>query len=416
MISFKDGVLSVNADFKNISKLIYQVCFVFYTVCTFAFAQYKSVSPAMGCVLFAASVLVLFANGNKNITVPTVTVWYALVVVYCALSLIWTQGDRSENFNYIVRMVIICLTISSVSLYVQDEKDFDRILSIFILSIFIITALEYSSVPDGALFDGNVGSYFSSENKNIVSFWVMSAFMLSFYKAYFKGSKICLMLAAYFLFFIVIGGSRKAILMAVIGVCIMVVFSYRKKHYALWLLLFAASSVILFLVVMTNENAYNTIGQRLFSMYKQFMSDGKIYDNSMYLREYFMSVAKELFEQSPIFGKGLGSFSYCLYYMYNSEATYSHNNYWQILSELGVVGILVYYWFYAYCLIKSVKKYFADKNDTAILALVFFVLFFIGEYAMVTIFNKQFQLVVAIAFCATYLEPYDERQYHYLQR
>ncbi|MDD6275670.1 MAG: O-antigen ligase family protein [Clostridia bacterium] len=416
MISFKDGVLSVNADFKSISKLIYKVCLTLYIVFTFAFAQYKAISPALGCVVFAAAILVLIANGNKNIAVPTVTIWYAIMVVYCAVSLIWTENDITESFKYIIRMIIICMVMTSVSLYVYDEKDFDGILSVFILSIFIVTALEYSSVPAGELFSGEVGSYFSDENKNIVAFWVMSALVISFYKAYFKNSKICWLLSAYFLFFVVIGGSRKAILMSAIGVFAMVIMAYRKKRYVLRILLFVVLAAVLFIIIMTNEDAYNTIGRRIFSMYNQYTSDGVIYDNSIYLREYYMAVAKELFEQSPILGKGLGSFSHHLYYNYNSASTYSHNNYWQILSELGIVGIILYYWFYAFCLIKSAKRFFAEKNDTAILALTFFLLFFIGEYAMITIFSKQFQIVVAIAFCATYIEKQDARQYRYLQR
>lgn len=414
MISFRNGVLNINVDFKGISKLIYQICFVLYIVSTFAYADKGMVSPVMGCVLFAASMLVVISDGSRNVTVPIVTIWYAIVTVYCALSMIW--AGSSDGLYLIIRMAVSCLVTTSIVLYVSDKKDFDRLTSAFILAIFIVTVLEYSAIPSGSLFDGEVGSYFSSENKNTVSFWVLSALILSIYKAYYGGSKICWLLAAYFVFFIVVSGSRNAILSFFIGFFMLIAFGYRKKYYPLRILLCVAAMVAVFIFVMTNENAYYTIGRRLESMIDQYMSDNAMYDYSMYLREHFMDVAKELFQESPFLGAGIGSFYDRLYSEIGTNATYAHNNYWQVLSEHGIVGFVLYYWMYAYCIIKSIKKYVSEKNDTAVISLAFFLLFLIIEYALVTIFSKQFQVVLALAFCATYIEPHDERQYRYLQK
>ena len=57
---------------------------------------------------------------------------------------------------------------------------------------------------------------------------------------------------------------------------------------------------------------------------------------------------------SPIYGYGFDSFKY-----YNQSVTgrfyYSHNNFIEMLYNTGIIGFILYYWYYLYTITKAWK-------------------------------------------------------------
>lgn len=75
----------------------------------------------------------------------------------------------------------------------------------------------------------------------------------------------------------------------------------------------------------------------------------------------------------PLFGTGLGTFGN-ISTMYNSSAsqtlfTYAHNDYLQLLSEVGLLGFILIIWFFA-VYFKSVIKMWFERHDTYAICLV----------------------------------------------
>ena len=81
---------------------------------------------------------------------------------------------------------------------------------------------------------------------------------------------------------------------------------------------------------------------------------------------------------------------------------YSHNNYWQLLSELGLVGCMLYYSMYVFCLIKLLKYYFADGRKASVLFITAIIMMAVLDTGIVSYSSKYGQLVIAIIYCATY--------------
>jgi O-antigen ligase len=416
MVSFKNGVVTYYRDFEGFAKTIFEICFAANIITIFVFYQYMAASSVMGILLFASSLLILFAHGEKKIIVPKSTVWYTTFVIYAALSCLWSSYFDWFNASALLRQLIILLVTTSISIYVNDEKDLEKLMSLFIFSIFVITVLEFSSTPYSEWYDSTLGSNFSGSNTNEVSFWVVCAELMVFYKAYVKnGSKLNYILVVYFFYFALLSSSRKALVMGIAGPCLMILFSTYKKFYALRIILAIVLVAAIGMLVMTDDQLYEIIGRRMESMMNYFMNGRtRREDSSLYVREYLISLAKQNFSESPLVGKGFMTFVRIVENDYGMTGLYAHNNYWQILSDLGIIGIIIYYSFYLYCLIMLIKRTVKDKSKLCLMFLTFIILLLILEYGIVSMTSKYSQLVLAMAFTATYAKKDDGRKYKYI--
>ena len=108
-------------------------------------------------------------------------------------------------------------------------------------------------------------------------------------------------------------------------------------------------------------------------------------------RARFVRRGVELFEEAPVFGRGLGSFRWL-----SDEGTYAHNNYVDLGVALGVVGLVLYYGFYLVLL----RRAWALENrnhDVARFVLVFVPLMFLVDLGAVSYYMKLPTLVALIA-------------------
>ena len=81
-----------------------------------------------------------------------------------------------------------------------------------------------------------------------------------------------------------------------------------------------------------------TFFYRVQSMVRYFNDESVIRERSLYIRDDMFHDAVKLWEQSPLIGHGLDSFRFLAGY-----GTYSHNNYSEILSSLGIIGFALFY-------------------------------------------------------------------------
>lgn len=416
MVSFKNGVLKITKEKNGFANRFFEVSFVLNIITIFALYQVRLVATVTGIMMFAASMLIWLGRRKQVVIIPYNTVWYLLFIIYVGMSDLWAEYISGNIFSAIVKMVIILLMITSISIYVNNADDLDRILSLFIFSIFIITLLEFLSVKPSAWFDGGMGSNFSDFNANEIAFWVVCAEMMCFYKAYIKNQRAYYILVFIFLFFAILSSSRKSTAAAIVAPIIIMLLTRGKKSKIFHLFLLLGLAAGLFYLIMTNESLYNSVGRRFSSMSNYFSEDTVKTDGSLTMRKYFIDVAKELFGESPIFGKGMGNFIEIIGREYGAKRAYTHNNYWQILSELGVVGFMLYYSLYAFIIVKLVKNVLIHKSWIGIVFLTFMILLMVLEYGMVTFNAKTTQLIIAIAYTATYVGESDGRQYKYIDK
>ena len=59
-----------------------------------------------------------------------------------------------------------------------------------------------------------------------------------------------------------------------------------------------------------------------------------------------MQTGIDIFKQRPIFGAGADAVRSYLGYAGNKNVSYSHSNYIELLASFGIVGTLIYYWYF----------------------------------------------------------------------
>lgn len=412
MVSLSKGVLKIKPDSYGRAKLLYEILFLIHMVVVFAFYDTKSVAPVFGIALFVVSIIVQFERNKNSVYVPYNMIWYSILILYGALSGIWAQFFTSYNVAFLVRLVVIMLICASISIYVNNMEDLDRIISLFIAASVIIVLLEFSAVPEDGWSSGGVGGYFSGLNPNDITVWIDFATAAAFYRAYVKGKPWMYAAVVLFIVFCSFSGSRKGLLAAVAAPMLIVVLSTHKKGYVLRIILAVLLVAGLFALVMENETLYSAIGIRLERMFDTFK--GEDMDGSISMRQYYIDVAKDMFRQSPLIGKGMGNYSRILDTEYNSGNFYSHNNYWQILSEMGMIGALIYFSMYAYCLISFIRGYFVEKRKISILFITVILMMIVLDTGIVSYCTKYGQMIIAICYCGTYAMKTDGgRKYGY---
>ena len=366
------------------------------------FALYKVavVASLSAILMFAASVIVMMERNKQRIMIPYATIWFLVLILFGALSGMWAKFLTAYNISFISRLMIILLTTTSVSVYIDERDDLERIMSMFLCGAVIIALLEFSAVPSDGWKLGSVGHYFSGNNPNDITLWMDFAMIIAFYRAYINNKKSMYLIAIMMLIFCAFSSSRKGLLAAIAGPLMIVFLSVRKRSYPLRIALAVILSVLLIMLVMENDLLYSAIGKRMDSMFDFLKGDQT--DGSMGLRKYYISVAKEMFKESPLIGKGMGNFSRILATEYSGGYFYSHNNYWQILSELGLIGFFIYYSMYAYCMISFLKSYFTFRSKLSVLFLTALTMMFALDSGIISYCSKYAQLVLSIIISATY--------------
>lgn len=416
MVSFKNGVLKIQQGEENIARKFYEISFFVNTVTLFAFNDVRFIGTATGLMMLFSSMLLWIGRRQERVIIPYNTVWYALFTSYAALSGMWSSYLNAEMASYILRMLIIVAMITSISIYVDKPEDLERIIKVYIFSMLVIVLLEFSTVPISDWSKGEMGSHFSGSNQNGVAFIVFCAELMAFYEFYSRGKKGYIVLVAIFLLFVVLSGSRKALFASIAGPVLFVLLSVYKKNYFFNIFAVFTIAALVVFFIMTDENAYNTIGRRITSMLNFWFEDReRKVDGSLYMRSYYIQLAQQMFSESPLLGKGMGNFAKIIDNVYALYGVYSHNNFWQILSELGLIGFIIYYSLYFVTIIRLAKGAFINKSRVNMLFLTFMILLLVIEVGLVTYNSKMPHIVIAIAYAATYVGDMDGRQYQYIE-
>lgn len=134
--------------------------------------------------------------------------------------------------------------------------------------------------------------------------------------------------------------SRKSFV-AIVGALFFMQLMLKKKFLSRLIIILIVSFVIAVSVLLTfaSSGFIDALKERVMSL---FMSP----EESMKYRLDAWNVGIDMFKQSPLIGRGLGSF-YQISILAGSVLTFQHNFYVFIISELGLVGLffLLFWWF-----------------------------------------------------------------------
>lgn len=338
----------------------------------------------------------LFVVNKMKLTLSDYTKWYAALAFLCLFSFIYADNMTTSS---LYTMGVILIITFCVIYIIEDFYDFDRIVLSFIISA---DALGVLLIATGQAFGNSerLGESVSG-NANIFSQLLMVsaifALWMALYKKKGKMQIFCLSSFAFQMLMMFLSGGRKTIIAVVACFALFFVFKEGRLNIgALRNILIAfAALIVMYYAVMKIDFLYNAVGERFEALFS-FIGGGKSSVSSDSIRKRMIEIAIDAWKRKPVFGYGFDNFRF-----YNAQMTgrtyYAHNNFAELLYDLGIAGFGLYYSFVAYIMV-SIIRLKGIRHEYKMLCIGLITELLIFEIGGVSYYQVLPQLIVCLAF------------------
>ncbi|MBP3327844.1 MAG: O-antigen ligase family protein [Clostridia bacterium] len=415
MSLFKKRKPVVLTEGNALVETIYEICTFLLFTGYFLFYDNRGLQLAFVCIGLAGTLLLFLSKvRTSRMKIPINTIWYLLFFVLAELSALWAHSPEDAAISYLRLMMVLLVIGFGITLYVDTTAQAERLIKVFVFSAFVFSAVQFFFTPLDDLLNGFFGSAVGDNNTNNYGYIVSVCTIITVYFAYVKNQKSYYFFALFFIVCCFLSSSRKSLIITFVGVFLLVLFSSSKKNRFFHIFIGLLFAVIFVILMFEDEFLYNIIGNRFDSMLKFLISGYNPKETSMSLRAYFIEFAKILLREKPLLGHGFANFLTIIASEGDLDMGYTtHNNYWEILADLGVVGFITYYWFYLFISIKLIIKMLKEKDNTIIpLALALIISQFAVEYGLITMASFYPQIVMSLIYVCTYASN-SQRKFHY---
>lgn len=351
-------------------------------------------------IIFAAF-LTFFKNKRVRRCNKTYFVWNAVFIIFCCLSYFW--GASKNLVTTSVLSLIYIMVVNWLLLYCLYKRH-DYLFSLMKTMVWaaILHGLRvYLRHGFDAYLTTRGGT--GIENANILAYVTALGFIFAFvlckYKRVENKSLYSLALALNGLFAL-LTASKKVFIY--IGIFLIIYYVFKSKNP-----LKSARNIIIVVLALSGAIylvlhvplLYSLIGNRIQTMILGLQ--GGETDGSTSFRLNLIRWGIEWFSAKPLIGYGLNCYKYLLGTSYNTWAgtsgVYAHNNYIELLVDVGIIGTVLYYFIY----LKTLQRSFKLRKSNAGITLVSFALIItllISEFGQVSYSSAYLQEVLLMVW------------------
>lgn len=315
-------------------------------------------------IILWLSLLVRFLNGRINI-LPEYTnpiKYFSLFAAILAFSFLYTLSPI-YGFEKIFRFVIFAFTMFSTPLLIiETEKDIEKILFYFKIMVFLVTSLLigqmiYLSLTGGFYTYLLRVTVLSANPIQVSRYLALGAtmIMVMLIRRSPKEGFPYLILLLSILLGIVLTGSRGPLISLFFGIIVYALLFERKNLSTLYFYGFIALITVVILMFILPES----VTKRFFDMTEGAIiltQKGIARVSTIATRLSFWDLALTNWTSNFstfLFGLGAGGFSHL--FIWRDWHWYPHNVFFEIISELGIIGLSVFLLF-LYSSYKSISK------------------------------------------------------------
>lgn len=329
---------------RNITT--YDIVIIILIVGCLAFPDIDAICLGGQFLAIAYSILTVAKRKAIPAYIFNTLVWICAFFVLCIVSTLWKSVDNNTVISTSIAFVQAGCILLCLLVYCDSEKRFLQILRFVYVSGLIICLRFFISVPIsqwGAVYSNSTlkGSIFS-DNTTAMTLAYISILLIWEFFVYEKTTTRTRVLitaqCALVMFVVLMTGTKKGIF--IFGIGVIILYLSQAKNCLKSVIRMAIILTCVYLVYMLLLRVplfYNAIGYRV-QMMLGVVSGGTT-DASTRTRLLFAEKALEIFKANPILGVGIDGFRYENSYQF----TYAHNNYLEMLADLGLVGFLMYY-------------------------------------------------------------------------
>lgn len=348
----------------------------------------------------------------------TLSAWYLGFIILCELSALWAYSPATSAFKYLRMMIMILVICFGITQYADNSSDVDRFLNIYLYSSVSVALIQFIGTPVDKWFEGYFGTYIGDNSSNTFGYVLLFAAIIAFNKAYNNREHLWYIGTVFFLIGCVLSSSRKAVAVSVFGILCIILFSVKRKYHLIHFMLALASAFFVFELLMTNQYLYHIIGSRITNLLGFINGTESTTDySSLNLRKFYIEYAGELFDNHPLLGNGFVSFHSLLADNTNMGTGYAHNNYWEVLADLGIAGLFSYFWLYIYLIYKLLLRIIKNNfKNIHLLAAIMLISEIILEWGIVSLYQPYCQIIIAIIYLCTCVGSEDTKKYYYSEQ
>lgn len=354
--------------------------------------------------------MIVFSLFRKRKIVVTAALKWSLVFwLFFFLSSLWAS-DLNDTFWTAGLAIQVIGIFFFLPMYIKDEDSLIRVLKILLASLLCSIVVLALRTPIADFGSERLGSAIGL-NSNAFGLRMAIGAVISLYllhKDRVKKKKLAYMIMlVLFAVFALFSGSKKALFALIIGIPACEILMAEGAKMVLKILGILAFLAIICLLIFNNRQLYDVVGSRIektFYTLTEQNSSRKTTDFSLLERQFYVDKGIELFEKHPLIGYGGNNFVTYMKEINYSHVAYSHNNYVELLSTLGLVGAFIYYGFWAVITYRLARIYFIERKNgyrdsISMLFLIIMMTMLILDYGMVS-YSADFNMIM---LCLVYM-------------
>ena len=382
-MNFRAGKIRVNCDRIAVFFLFLGMICLVYT---------HNILNKVIVVLFLSYSLMLLLGHRHIFTLSKLSVAYIGWLVWASLSSIWAY--REVNIKIVLIILLYVLITLALPQFFNDERDFVFLAKTIVLATLLLAVFRIAFAGLNNLISNRLTNDIINSNRFGMNIAYATVFCLYLGD---KNYKRYLLLILPWIFFIMISGSKSAVLSFVLMVFTYCVCKNRINSKAFIKTVLASIVLLACLLFFLRyvDWAYEILGKRLFGLFSAiFLHTEAGYSTDTRLDMIYDGLA--FANKSPLWGYGLDNYKF-LYGETNGWTVYAHNTYIEILVDLGIIGLVIYYVPRLYVMKRVMKRLYQNKEEFALaMALIMGMLFL--DFVSVNINETYEQCLLIIIY------------------
>lgn len=356
---------------------------------------------SFGSIVIAGEAVVLLlvisipARGKVRIRWTRLHSYLLAFALFCMASSIWAiQRSNAITMGITIFEIFVCVAILLSHYYWYDSID-SILKSIMwgaiIVEIYTCFSFGFSTVLRYAISGIRLPSTFL--NSNTVGMLAAISAIIIFYYFINDGFHIWNMFIILSIVMVAVSMSRKAFVSLVVGIILMLLLGNKdiaKKRGGIVKTLLIVLLVAAVAYYVTSMSMFSSLFMRMEGLLS-FLRGGEG-DNSTMVRNQIVKTGMEYFRAHPLLGIGMDNARFT-----NPGRIYLHNNYAELLTDGGIVGLLIYYSIYIYSGV-ILFKYRKNRDREFSIIFVILVLTLMMDYGMVSYYSKETYFYVLLIF------------------
>lgn len=343
-------------------------------------------------IVFAFLVMLTLMQRNFTVHRSAFTFSIVALMVWTGMSLCWCD-DSDAVIGDIKKQILFLILVFALTHLIHKKSDFQVIFKWFIIAgivyfVWLMFSYGFQYFISQILAGNRIGDEFLQLNKLAMNCAII--FIISLNLLLYKKKKVYIIPMIMMLFLMLGAESRRAFLVLIIcSVLSYILYIKEETRSRKKIVKIIIGITIIFITVHLFNNS--ALFKSLNNRFEEFQNT----ESQDTLREKYLEYGYQSFLEHPILGLGSGN-SHIITLAAAGKKTYLHNNYMEMLVNLGIVGFLIYYFIYAY-LIKSLISTGVDDIETKIM-LIILVGQLISDFGVTSYSYKFTYLVFGLAY------------------